>query len=354
MKICNNILLGVLVVGTLLLGFNLNAEDMPNKFGGHPKKFEFPPYPKFERNKNLRFLPDSLGNRITEDHLKRIELANTRTNDLMKKNHHVTEAVRVGRVKFSNLYRPEFEHRSPVFDAALQRFNMHIVSHPKIINSWNSHYFYGGFHYGFHPIHDIDVYFYNPLVYWFYVRNFDEQYYRNWYTAEYDAYPQLHTPFMYAGLYYPTENLRQLLFGVSAMTVQKQIHFREGVSLFTKKLAQSLANSFGSRIRLTTGDIVVSHYEVLGYDEAIVLEGLVTAAGKDYNYKGLIDLRNPGMTVVFAPASLDVAPTAAQIHSLDQLNAKIAEIKGEPTPVAPVLMATPEETPGEVTAEPEH
>jgi hypothetical protein len=326
-----------------------------------PEAAGFPAYPKRPApsaagaHRAVPVRPDSLGNRVTEDHLTRVEFAHGRTDQVMKKDLRITEVVRGGRAGYMNNFRHEFEHRSPGIDVVLHRYNTILIEHPQIVNIWHSHYFYGGFYYGFHPILDIDVYFYNPVVYWFYARNADDYYYRNWYRAEYDAYPALHAPFEFPGLYYPTENLRQLLFGVSAMPVDRQVRFREAIALFTRRLAQNLANSFNTHVRLVNGDIVVTHYEILGYDEAVVLEGLVSFNGGGYHFKGLLDLQTPAQTNVFAPVALDVEPSAAQIQSLDELNARIAQLKGEPAP-GPVPATNAPNTPppaAEVNADPQ-
>ncbi len=186
--------------------------------------------------------------------------------------------------------------------------------------------------------------------------SFNEGYYRNWYAGEYDAYPQLHRPFGYPGLSYPTDNLRQLLFAVSAMPVERQASFRDSISIFTQRIAQSLANFTGQRVTLSKGDIVITHYEALGYDEAVVMVGFVNHNGTSYNLKGLLDLQNPPQTSVFAPVSLDSAPTPAQIQSLNQLNAHIDAMKGIPAPAAapvPSAPIMPEPPAGEISVEPE-
>lgn len=296
---------------------------------------------------------DSLGNRVTEDHMNRVEFAQGRENKFMRRDPRTTEAVSFGRARFATVYRHEFEHKSVFIDTSLHHYNTLLVLHPEIVGLWRAHGFYGGFYWGFHPILAIDTYFYNPLVYWFYVGAFNEAYYRTWYQGEYDAYPELHQSFGYPGLYYPTENLRQLLFGVSAMPVANQVHFRQAVSVFTQRLAQSLANRLGVRITLSKGDIVVTHYEILGTDDGIELEGFATHNGSSFDFKGLLDINTPSNTSVIAPVALDATPTSAQIQSLDEMNAKIGELKGEPVTAVPQTPMAPPEPPGEITVDPQ-
>jgi len=325
----------------------------------------FPKYPKPAARSNggnqqrpvVNHVPahaDSLGNRVTADHLSRVDFAHNRSESVMRNDPRVTDVVRVNRARFTNFYRPEFEHRIGIFNGFVSHYNGIIIAHPPFLDIWHHHYFFGGFYWGFHPIVDIDAYFYNPMVYWFYVGTFDDYYYRNWYRTEYDTYPELHKPFEYHGLYYPTENLKQLLFGVSAMTGEKQASFRTAISTFTRKLAQNMANGLGTRVRLSNGDIAVTHYEVINYDNAVDLEGIVNYKGQSYNFKGLIDLENPSESDVFVPATWDKNPTPEQLAKLDSLNAHISSLKGIPEPEVstepePVMSAPPS---GEVSADP--
>ncbi|MFI5205771.1 MAG: hypothetical protein ACHQVK_02425, partial [Candidatus Paceibacterales bacterium] len=287
-------------------------------------------FPKYSGKAKTPSRPDVLGNRVTEDHLGRVDFAHKRTDQMMKSDNRVTDVVRVNRVRFTNFYKPEFDHRAIVYNSFLTRYNAVVISHPLILDVWHRHYFFGGFYYGFHPVSDIDVYFYNPMVHWFYVGAYDEYYYRNWYKAEYDAYPELHRPFEYHGVYYPTENLRQLLFGVSAMPVEKQARFRTSVSFFTKSVAQKMANGLNTHVKLGSGDIAVTHYEIIGSDNAVVLEGVVTFQNNSYNFKGLLDLETPERSDAFVPASWDKNPTPEQLATLDGLNNRINVIKGDP------------------------
>jgi hypothetical protein len=315
----------------------------------------FPSYPSRSGSNGVRqSVPnhsDALGNRVTQDHNSRIQFANGRSESVMRNNVRVTESVHIGRSAFVNSYRPGFESRSVIFNRYSAHYNELVIGHPLVFNYWHRHYFYGGFYYGFHPLLNIDAYFYNPMVYWMFVPTYNEYYYRTWYSAEYDAYPALHYPFLYHGLYYPTENLKQLLFGVSAMPVDRQVQFRAALTNFTKELAQTLANETHQHVRMTNGDVVVTHYAIVGYDESIELEGFVNLAGVDYNFKGLLDLQEPAHTSVFVPQALDQEPTDVEAQPLDQMNAKIDSIKGE-SQGAPIEAEIPA-TPAEVTAEPQ-
>jgi hypothetical protein len=351
--------LSALVACSLVV--SVHAHEAGNRRMG--KTPGFPAYPKISApiaNKMgsapIQVHPDSIGNRVTPDHLNRVEFAHGRTENFMKNDVRVTEVVHVGRANYANVYRHEFEHHGPAIDLLLHRYQTVRFEHGPFLDIWHRHNFYGGFYYGFHPLIAIDTYFYNPLVFWFYSGTFNDYYYRNWYVAEYDSYPQLHKAFQYHGIYYPTENLRQLLFGVSGMTVQKQVQFREAINVFTKKMAQNMANILGQHIRLSSGDITVTHYEIVGYDEAIVLEGFVTHQGTGYDFKGFLDLRNPSGTTVVAPISMENQPGAELLKSVDDMNLKISALKGEAAPQTPAPETAPVENvpaAAEITAEPQ-
>jgi hypothetical protein len=344
-------LVQVALISSLSVGANPKVEvrRKPGPSAGFPS-YQARTGPNVGRPPAIR---DSLGNRVTQDHMNRVEFAHGREEKFMRPSPHATEAVSLGRAHYATVYRHELEHKSAFIDVSLHRYNTILVEHPLIIGAWRTHAFFGGFYWGFHPVIAIDAYFYNPLVYWFYVGSFNENYYRTWYKGEYDAYPELHQPFAQPGLYYPTENLRQLLFGVSAMPVENQVHFRQAISLFTGKIAQSLANHLNLRVTLSKGDIVVTHYEILGVDEGIVLEGFMTNNGATYDFKGLLDLRSPPNTSVFAPVAMDVAPTETQAKTLDEMNAQISALKGEQVTAVPEAAPPVAEPAGEITAEPQ-
>jgi hypothetical protein len=354
-----NKVIGFSFLGTVLIISASNAFSYPHNQAEHEqprssnnqKSSVFPSYQQRTRNTAPAY-HDSLGNRVTQDHVNRVNFANTRSENVMRNDVHVTESVRYGRSHFVNNYRPVYEQRNLVINGYVNHYNQIVLRYPQYIGLWHQHYFYGGFYYGFHPLINIDAYFYNPMVYWFYMPNYNTQYYSTWYNgSQYEAYPTLHYPFSYHGLYYPTDNLKQLLFGVSAMTLDRQVQFRAAITLFTKDLAQQLANTLNQHIKMSNGDIVVTHYEILGNDESIELEGFISFNGVEYNFKGLLDLQDPRRTSVFVPKSLEATPDAQSVKTLDQMNGQIDIIKNDSTSsaVEPEIPATP----AEVNADPQ-
>jgi len=297
--------------------------------------------------------PDAFGNRVTEDHLQRVEFASQRATNTMKLDAHVRNSVAFSSAAFVSTMHPIYQQKTVFINDQFGHYNNVIVEHPVYWQTWHSHAFYGGFYYGFHPVPDINVYFYNPMVHWFYVSSWDPQYYHAWYADEYQANPEIDRPFEYFGVYFPTDNLRQLLFGVSGMPVDKQAHFRSSIIDFTRKLTQQLANASRSHVALSKGDIVITHYEILGYDDAVVVEGFATHQKQAYNFKGMMSLTGQPEEKVFVTSTLE-DPSPVDLRNLDDLNHSIDSIRGDVAVASPAPAQPAVPTPsGEVSADPQ-
>jgi hypothetical protein len=275
---------------------------------------------------------DRLGNRVSDDHLNRVEFAHQRSINVMRTSPGINNHVSFHSAAYSGTLHPIYMHKQTLYTDHFNHYHAYIVDHPGYWRPWHDHYFYGGFYYGFHPVPDMSIYFYNPLVHWFYIGTWDDNYYRTWYGPEYEAYPQLNRPFNYYGVYYPTDNLRQLLFGVSAMPVEKQARFRTGITAFTQEVSQQVANVSHQHVVLNNGDIAVTHYETLGQDDGLDLEGVVTFQSKAYSFKGVINLDPANTVQVFVAGDSDSNPTPAQLKSLDDMNSSINTLRGDATP----------------------
>jgi len=349
----------LLIVSLTLLTFSTQSFAEEHSSSNHQSashsssnssKRTFPSYPSRSYGQSIARHSDSFGNKVTQDHNNRIQFANGRSDSVMRNDFHVNDTVHWGRSTFANVYRPGFESRNLAFTGYLAHYNSWVLTHPPILDYWHDHFFFGGFYWGFYPLLNIDYYFFNPMVFWMFVPTYNEAYYQTWYSSEYDNYPTLHYPFLYHGLYFPTENLKQLLFGVSAMPVDRQVQFRAAITIFTKEIAQTLANQLRQRVALSNGDIVVTHYEILSYDAAIEVEGFSNYNNQAYEFKGLLDLQDPERTSVFIPQNLAIQPSADTVQPLVQINSQINKVQGE----LPGVPSEPEvpATPAEVTAEP--
>ena len=287
-----------------------------------------------------------------------VNFAGQRSSKVMQNNAHVQSHVAYNSAAFVSRYHPVYHQKSVFYNDHIHYYNQVLITHPVVWETWHAHGFYGPWWYGFYPVSNIEIYFYNPMVYWFYTPYWDDFYYRTWYATEYNAYPDLNRPFPFYGVWYPTDNLRQLLFGASAMSAEKQAAFRSQVQVFTQMVTQELANQVQTHVSLSKGDIALTHYEIVGYDDAVILEGAVSFQSKTYNFKGLVNLNAANkdkehQTQVFLAASSESPPTQGQLKQLDQLNASIGQVRGEAGP-APSTSATPANTPsGEVSADPQ-
>jgi|GEM_PF-6803518 len=271
----------------------------------------------------------------------------TRIDSVMKKNAHVNQIVSQQTNRWQSMQRPIIEKRAPVYRGLINQFARWNNAHPSFRNRWwFRHRFFGGCYFGFFPLFDIWDYFYNPLVYWFFVPTYDPVYYRTWYGDDLDAYPDLEQSFPYSGLYYPTENLRQLLFAVSAMPIDEQADFRTAIMKLSKELAHRVANASSAHVQIKDGDIVVTHYAILGDDNGVSLDGFVNQNGDAYNFKGIVDMRQPETSDAFVTSSMDREPSPEELSQLDAINAKIAALGGETEPGEPT-------TPSQLEADPD-
>ena len=191
---------------------------------------------------------------------------------------------------------------------------------------WWNHGFYGGYYWEFHPFLDIDTYYYDPTITWFYVGDWDDYYYRTWYGADYDTYVELHRPCRYVGIIYPTEEFRDLNLGVSGMPVPVQLAYRNAFDTFYSRLEAILAARGGAA--LAQDSVVVDHYQTLPDDAGIVVEGFVSQDAQQFPFKALLDLGNPDSSLVFAPTSDTEAPSASADADLDNLNQRISDLGG--------------------------
>jgi hypothetical protein len=298
---------------------------------------------------------DHIGNQVTNDHMNRVQFAHNREDQVMRASPEVRNHVSFHSAAFTGTLHPIYAHKQAIYAENFNHFHNVVIEHPIIWRDWHEHHFFGGFYYGFHPIPDVSIYFYNPLVHWFYIGTWDDHYYRTWYGNEYEAYPEMHHAFPYYGVYYPTDNLRQLLFGVSAMPVDKQARFRDGMIRYTRDATQEVANNSHDHVTLSNGDIVITHYEILGSDDGVDLEGIINHNNKSYNFKGLINLDTANSVNVFVTGNGETAPSTEQVRQLDVLNHSIDEVRGDANPETPPSATPAEEAApasGEVSADP--
>ena len=215
-----------------------------------------------------------------------------------------------------------------------------------VVNNYNRHYqvrnllrdryrvyathgFYGGFYWNFNAYYDIDTYFWNPTIYWFYSNDYDDYYYRNWYGNDYDTYRDLQRSFQYVGVFFPTEEFRDLNLAVSVMSARTQVNYRAAMVEMTNRLAQETSTRGGFGI-LQRDDVVVTHFQLLPEDNGIVVEGFVGQDRSQFAFKAFLDLDYPGSTMVFVPTVYSGGSYSDNdLYRLDQINDRIYDAGGE-------------------------
>lgn len=244
--------------------------------------------------------------------MARWDLAHERANNVMRRDPRVMRVVNRHALIYQNRYRPVFE----------QRYGM--------INNWYPHYrevyapwyrygFRGGFYYPIRAVYDIDAYFWNATVFWLYADEWDEGYYQTWYGSDYYSNPFLQAPFGHPGVFYPTEELRDLAEAASMLPLREQANFRGGLSSLVDQLQQQLSGQLGNPVMLGRNELVLTHYQLL--ETAVVLDGFVGADGAQFAFKALIDLEDPSQNLVFVPSG---DPSDEQLQTLNAINDRIA------------------------------
>jgi hypothetical protein len=190
---------------------------------------------------------------------------------------------------------------------------------------WWNEGFYGGCYWGFHPFIEIDTYFYNPVVYWFYGSDWDDYYYRTWYGPVYVQYPVMRRPYRHVGVFFPTEEFRDLNLGVSAMGIEVQANYLQSAELLGDRLELELKNRGGHA--LSENSVVVDHYQVLPDDKGVVIEGFVDQDDVHFAFKSVQDLAHPDGSKVFA-VSDDQEPTEQNLDQLRDINTQIEDLGG--------------------------
>jgi hypothetical protein len=193
-------------------------------------------------------------------------------------------------------------------------------------SGWYGHGFYGGFYYPVRPCMDIHLYFWYPMLYWFYFDSWDPDYYRVWYP-DYDTYVVV--PFRYARVFYPSENFRDMGMEVSAYDTYHQDNYRIAMNKLGDTLRDAISSQLYATVVFGPNDIIINHYENLN-DQAFVVEGFVDKDDFHVSFKALLNVadNDPENTLVFAALNQD--PSPEDLETLSVLNQKIVDLGGNP------------------------
>jgi hypothetical protein len=155
-------------------------------------------------------------------------------------------------------------------------------------------------------------------------------YYNGYYPPWNDGNPNPPPPpknFPFAGVFYPTDSLKDLGIEVSSMSNDLQANFESALTYFIQDLTDGISNQLTQPIVLQQQEVVVDHYENL-QDQAIALEGFVDREGMHYAFKTLLDLTDPTQSLTFVPSSQDPDPT--DDPTLQLINDRIIQLGGDP------------------------
>ncbi len=285
------------------------------------------PSPNHPRHPGNRPLPQGgpifrgpHGNVIHGRHNDRIIYGNNRMNTVMRRDPRVGVWVNNQSRVYYNQYRPYL----------MTRHNWYHGHY----NTWRNHYrpwyrwgFYGGYYWNYRPVLDIHVHFWNPMIYWFYISTWDEHYYRVWYERHYDQYPELRSPFPYAGVFFPTEEFRDLSLSVSGMDIRAQINYRHAIVSLHDQLRAEMSRLLGMTVMFGQNDIVITHYQFLPSDYGAVVEGFANFQNQSLPFKAYLDL-STGSTQLFATVNDGNNPSPQEIEALNALNARIISAGG--------------------------
>lgn len=274
---------------------------------------------------------DAHQNRVTDDHLQRVQLAKERTARVTREQPHYREVIQARSVVYRRDARPIFEHRVEIFKNYRSDFERIRRADPRHLNRWREVHFYPGFEYGTQAWLDVDTDLGDPNVQWCLDTTFDAGFYQTYYESEFTKHKYLQQAFPYAGTWTPTESLHQLLNGVSGMTPDKQSHFHRGLILMTEVLAQKLGTQANQLA------VELDHYEVLNLDDGLTLVGVVSLNNQPFSFQGVINLDHPHSSDVFV-TSFDTDLNNDQIGALNRVNATIDSLRGisvEGEPIGP-------------------
>ena len=260
---------------------------------------------------------------------RQIQNARRAVNTITRRDAGAIRSINKNSGEWRAAHRAGILQRSPIFRGYYRN-----AGYRDYYSHWYVDGFYGGFYYPVRDCDNIDTYFTYPMVYWLMDGSDDSgywtKYYQNWgrtSKAPPQAYPV--EVFPYAGIFYPTDTLRDLGIDVSTLSAEMQWHFRTAMNIFVQNLVQQLADEAGTAVQLGDNELVIDHYQNLN-NHSLVIEGFVDHDGIQYAFKALINLDDPNKTSVFVPTSDEPAndPNAAALTSM---NDQIKALGGDPT-----------------------
>lgn len=207
-------------------------------------------------------------------------------------------------------------------------------------SGWFRFGWYGGFWYPVRPCWTIETYFEYPLVNWFYATTWTPDYWNAYYS---ETEPQgCSDRFPYAGIYFPTDSLRDMLVEVSGMEMDRRCNFRTGVILMTNSIRDQLSAQTGVAFTFNTNDVVINHYDNL-QNQALSVAGIVDNGTIQIPFQGVIDLLDASRTVVIVAGGQN--PTGDEVNQVQSMNQKVTALGGDPLTAAQEPLTAPADPP---------
>jgi hypothetical protein len=229
--------------------------------------------------------------------------------------------------RYRDQYRNEIVARTGVYRGYYSE-----NSYRYYYSDWYRHGFYGGYYYPVRAYEDIESYFTYPVVYWMFAPDYDDTYWRTYYHRDWDSKP---TPascevkgIQFSRVLYPTDTVKDLGVEISALDACRQSDFRRAMETVLQTIQSDIGMQLGQDFQLGKYSVVINHYKNLR-NQAIVIEGFSDQDDNHFAFKALLDLVNPGKSLVFVPNSQD-ASSATDLAALKALNDRIVALGGDP------------------------
>jgi hypothetical protein len=268
---------------------------------------------------------DVRGNYVTHAQVGRVRHADERMRTVMRPDRRIASHLNGYSSIYQSRYRPNILNR-------YNSYNDLWRVRPERWSRWYNYGFYGGYYWNLGEYCEIQSYYWNPFVYYYYASDYSTNYwndssylYQTWYGNDYASLPSYREPFPYSGVFYPTTSLRDLLLGASDMSINDQNAFHQSVRRMVDLLQLRLGSIFGSGFRLERNDIVITHYRLVD-GQATVVEGTAGRDQDQYPFKAYLDLRSPARSEVFLATSEDPTANQNSLRDLDRLNDSIDRV----------------------------
>jgi len=207
---------------------------------------------------------------------------------------------------------------------------------------WFSHGYYGGYFYPVRYCANIDLYFEFPIIRWIFTPQdsvADNDFYQTWYGSDLNQYPV--EPFNFAGIFYPTDTLRDLGYEIGALSAEAQSNFRTDLNFLGDRLTWIISEDQGQDFVPAADSMVINYYQNL-QNQAIVVAGFVDQGDVHLPFEAIFDLVDVQQTTVFAPT--ESAPTPDDLATLQEINQRIEALGGDPltADIEPTTFAAPQ------------